>query len=183
MAKKAETQESTGVKAQLHLPDAASAVESAVMRALDYCAQMMSLTTSEMALEYVRHGDAAARSYLQFHIGRQVAEALGGLDENCKSAWLFEYDATQEDLSFGTRAQAVPIHLLVWTCRKTGALQSLVSALDRGLVQQYSRLIGPRSLGNVLDVQLVDDADVESRRGYGSLITSVHNRPLLIWER
>jgi hypothetical protein len=183
MAQPTEAQSTTGIKTSLHLPDAASAVENGLLRALDYCAQKMNLTSPEMALEYLRHGDAAARSYCQFSIARQVAEALGALDENVKSVWLFEYDATQDDLSLGARSQAVPIHLLAWTSRKTSALQSVVAALDRALTQQYSRLVGPRGLTQVLDVQLVDDADVESRRGYGSLLRSLHNRPLLIWER
>jgi hypothetical protein len=38
-------------------------------------------------------------------------------------------------------------------------------------------------LQHLLDVQVVDDAEVEKRVGYGGLLFSLHHRPLKIWER
>ena len=75
------------------------------------------------------------------------------------------------------------IHLIVWAQRKTGALNSLVAALDRALVQSYADLIGMRQLTHLLDVQVIDDADVENRVGYGAMLSSIHHRPIQVWER
>jgi hypothetical protein len=44
-------------------------------------------------------------------------------------------------------------------------------------------MIGPRRLGHVLDVQVIDDEDVESRRGIAALLFSLYNRPIRLWER
>jgi hypothetical protein len=44
-------------------------------------------------------------------------------------------------------------------------------------------MIGPRRLGHVLDVQVIDDSDVESRRGIAALVHSLYNRPIVLWER
>jgi hypothetical protein len=73
--------------------------------------------------------------------------------------------------------------LIVWAKRKTSALDSLVEALNRALVQRYAELIGPSQLAHLLDVQIVNDADVKNRVGYGALLSSLRNRPIKVWER
>jgi hypothetical protein len=44
-------------------------------------------------------------------------------------------------------------------------------------------LIDAPQLAHLLDVQVVEDIDVEERTGYGALLSSVHNRPIQVWER
>jgi hypothetical protein len=75
------------------------------------------------------------------------------------------------------------IHLLVWTQRKTAAFDSLVAALDRALAQAYSDTIGTRGVTTLLDVQVIDDADVKQRHGYGAFRAWVHLQPIQIWKR
>jgi hypothetical protein len=75
------------------------------------------------------------------------------------------------------------LHLIAWTQRKTVALNSLAEALDRALVQNYAELIEAPELAHLLDMQVVDDADVKNRVGYGTLFSSLHYRPIQIWER
>jgi len=62
-------------------------------------------------------------------------------------------------------------------------LNALVAALDRALIQDYAEMIGPRGLAHVLDVQVVDQSDVENRRGVAALLSSLYNRPVKLWER
>jgi hypothetical protein len=73
--------------------------------------------------------------------------------------------------------------MIVWTKRKTGALNSLVEALDRAFAQSYANLMGESRLAHILDVQVVDDVDVKNRTGYGALLSSVYHRPIQVWER
>ena len=77
----------------------------------------------------------------------------------------------------------MPVHLLVWAQPKTAALNGLVETWDRALAQGYAEMINGHRLANVLDVQVVDDADVEKRVGYGALLSSLHHRPIQVWER
>jgi hypothetical protein len=169
--------------APLHLPDASSALAGALEKALHSCARRMGLDGPEAALERVRQGDSVARDYCHFSLAKQVAQALGSLDENVESVSLYTYDATPEDLSFGTTSPTSLIHLLVLAGRKTGALTSLIAALDRALAQQYAALVGPRRLAHLLDVQVITQTEVEQRTGVAALLSSVHNRPIQIWEQ
>jgi hypothetical protein len=166
----------------LHLPDAASTVQGALARALDYCARKLNLSPQE-SLQRMREGDKTALTYGHYQLAQHMAQALGALDDNVRSVSLYEFEATPEDRAFGEHPESLPIHLLVRVDRKTSALSALVAALDRALAKEYAEMVGPRRLGHVLDVQVIDDDDVESRRGIAALLFSLYNRPLKLWER
>ena len=165
------------------LPDAASTMEGALVKALDFGARKLNLPNPQASLERVREADGKALEYCHYHLAQQVAEALGALDDHVQSVSLFDFEATPEDRALGENADSLPIHLLVWVDRKTSALNSLVAALDRALVKDYADMIGPRRLGHVLDVQVIDSADVASRRGIAALLYSLNNRPIRLWAR
>jgi hypothetical protein len=178
-----EIQDFASVTPPLHLPDAASTVQGALVKALDYCATRLHLASPQEGLERARHGDRRALEYCHYRLAQQVAEALGALDDNVRSVSLYEFEATPEDRAFGEVPESLPIHLLVWVDRKTSALNSLVAALDRALVKDYAEMIGPRRLRHVLDVQVIDDSDVQSRQGIVALLYSLYNRPIQLWQR
>jgi hypothetical protein len=67
--------------------------------------------------------------------------------------------------------------------RKTAALSTLAETLSRALAKQYAVMIGVPQPAHLLDVQVVDDADVEKRFGYAGLLSSLHHRPVEVWRR
>lgn len=168
---------------QWSLPDARSTAEAAISGAMEFCAQKMRLENSQAVLEYLMQRNAAACGYCQYSIAKQIGDSLGALDQNVKAVYILDYDATPQDICFASEKQTVLIHMIVQVERKTSALDSLVAALDHALVQVYGRLLGMEKLEHLLDVQVVDDADVEKRVGYGAMLTSLHQRPLQVWKR
>ena len=168
---------------QLHLPDADSTAEIALTEALGYCAQKMGLAGSQAVVDRLRQGEHSACKYCHYSIAKHVAGSIGALDENVKAVYVVDYDATPQDLCFREGPQGSQIHLIVWAERKTGALDSLVGALDRALVERYNDVMGTRQLAHLLDVQVVDDADVSNRVGYGAMLSSLHQRPIQVWKR
>ncbi|MFO7741295.1 MAG: hypothetical protein R6X31_03175 [Anaerolineae bacterium] len=164
-------------------PDASSAAKVVLDEGLAFCTRKAGLKDREKVMERLREGDPTVCRYCRYGLAKKVAESLGSLDDNVKSVYALDYDATPEDRSFSSEAQTSPIHLIVWVARKTTALEALVRALDRALVQEYANMIDAPQLAHLLDVQVVDDADVENRTGYGALLSSVHNRPIQVWER
>ncbi len=171
------------VEVELRLPDADSTAEIVLNQALDFCAQKMELAGRQAVVDRLREGDSDAYKYCHYSVGKHIADSLGALDRNVKAVYIADYDATPEDLCFGQGAPTSPIHLIVWVERKTRALDSLVEALDRALVKRYADIAGLDRLAYLLDVQVVDDTDVGNRIGYGALLTSLHNRPIKLWER
>lgn len=164
-------------------PDATSTAELVLDEALTFCARKAGLKDAQAVVERLRQGDSQVCHYCRYGLAKKLAESIGRLDDNIKAVYTLEYDATPEDRCFRNEACTSLIHLIVWVARKTDALTALVGALDRALVELYADLIDEAQLTHLLDVQVVDDADVEERVGYGALLSSIHNRPIRVWER
>jgi len=167
----------------LLLPDIASTAEVALTQALEFCAQKMGLDSPQVVVDRLRQGDSTAFGYWHYGLAEQVAEYLAAWNEDVKAVYIYDYGATPEDSCFGEMTPAEPVHLIVWAQRKTAALESLVAALDRALVQGCADLINRAKLMHLLDVQVVDDADAENRTGYGALLSSLYHPPIQVWKR
>jgi len=168
---------------QWSLPDAASTAEAVINAALEFCARKMRLESVQAVIEHLRRQNANACNYCQYSIAKQVGDSLGALDQNVKEVYILDYDATPQDICFAEGKASMLIHLIVWAERKTNALNSLASALDSALAQSFARLLDQGQLEHVLDVQVVDDADVANRIGYGAMFSSLHQRPIQVWKR
>ncbi|MBN1178112.1 MAG: hypothetical protein JXD18_02805 [Anaerolineae bacterium] len=167
---------------ELVLSDATGMAETAIEDALGSCAQKVGVDR-ETAVSRLREGDLSACSYFHYTLAGHAAEWLGAWDENVKAVYIYDYDATAEDVCFGKPGQQRMLHLLVWAHRKTQALAAISNALDRALVDGYVESVGARGVKHVLDVQAVDDDEVQNNIGCGALLHSLHTRPIRIWER
>jgi hypothetical protein len=165
------------------LADAAALAQAAMEQAVDFCAGKMALDGRAAVQAHLRQGDRVALGYLSYGLAERAAEWLGAWDHDVKAVYLFDCDATPDDVCFGEAKQPEHLHLIVWTMRKTGALSSMLEALDRGLAQAWAGLMGKSGLTTMLDAQVIDDDDVRNSLDCGALLSSLHTRPLRIWER
>jgi hypothetical protein len=163
--------------------DVVSMAETALTKALESLAQKMRLKNAQAVADRLRQRDHSAWSDFHYDLASQVAEQLGALDESVKAAYVDEYDVTPEDAFFGETARTTVIYLVVWVQRKTDALKSLATALDRALVQSYADLLGAPRLTHLLDVQVIDDADAKNPLGYGAWLFSDHFPLTEVWRR
>ena len=168
---------------ELLLPDASSTAESIVKEAVEFCAAKMRLGDYQMVVEKLGRGDKSATSYCHYSIAKQVGESLGALDPTVQAVYIVDYDATSDDICFGTDRGIEPVHVIIQVERKTKALEALVEALDRALVRTYANLLSLQDLEHILDAQLVDGEDIKKRVGYGAMLSSLYRKPLQVWER
>ncbi len=178
--KPSEVKGATGL--EFALPNAGSASDAILAAALGFCAQKMRLGSSDSALKLLKRGDRTARDYFHYGMAAQVAELLGGLDDEVQAVYLYDDEATPEDAAFGEAAPEL-IHLIVLTSRKTSALDSLLVGLGRAVAQSYGHLFDKPQLQHVLDMQVMDTAELEARVGLGALMSSLHHRPSRVWKR
>lgn len=164
------------------LSDATGVAEAALQQAIDFCAAKMRLDEQPAVVERLRQGDHTAYGYFCYSLAEQAADWLGTWDEDIKAVYLFDCDATPDDVCFGDKTQPSLLHLIVWTRRKTSALGSLVEALDRALVQGCADL-GLRQQKYWLDAHMVDDEEIQNSIGCGAMLSSVHTHPIRVWER
>lgn len=162
--------------------DVATTARVVLTQAIEYSGQKMRLGSCQAVIDCLREGQSAACGYCHYSVARQVAECLAALDANIRAVYMYDYDATPEDL-IGEAGRALPIHLIVWAERKTAALNAVVETWNRALAQCYAEMIGGHERAHVLDVQVVDSADVEKRIGYGALLSSLHHPAIQVWKR
>ena len=173
-----------GLVLPIELPDATWSTRTMLPEAMQFCAQKMGLYSLDAVADLLRQKDRTACEYCLYGVAKGVATSLGTMDEHIKAVYVLDYDATPEDLCFGELNQStLLVHLIVWTQRKTAALSSLVRTLDRALAQECADLFGGSQIKTVLDVQMIDDTDVETRTGHGALLQAIHHRPIRIWAR
>lgn len=163
--------------------DLAGATEAVLIEAIAFCAQKVQLDDPQAVLERLVDGDGQVCAYYNYSVAKQVAASLGALDENIRAAYMYDYDDPAEESPFGEVGRALPIHLVVWTQRKTAALNAVVETWDRALTQSYRERIGGHQPAHLLDVQVVDNTDVAKRLGYGAMLSSLHHPLTELWKR
>jgi hypothetical protein len=146
----------------LQRPDMTAVAERALTWALELCAKRMRLDGPQAAAHRVRQGDAVARMHCCSSIAKQVAASLGSSEQNVRAIYAPDYDGSFQDLCSGKGiADESMVHLLVWTQRRTPALDSLVTDWDRALARVCRDTFGTQERTPLLDVRVIADADVE----------------------
>ena len=165
------------------LPDVDGIVADVIAHALDYTAQKLGLRDRRAALARLAQGDHGACQFCTYSTVRHIAATIGAWDDHVRSVYVIDYDATPDDLCFPCDGRSLPVHVIVWTRRRTRALNALIDVLNRALTQQYRGLVDREDLEHVLDVQVIDDTDVQGKIGYGAMLASIHQRPIQVWSR
>jgi hypothetical protein len=165
------------------LPDVTRIAENALIQALEVCVKELDLDGIPALARRIKRGDTVACAYYRHGLAKQVAQSLGALEANVKGVYLLDEQMLLVGLASGDENQDAPrIRLLVWMEPVTSTFGPLVAALDRALVQGYLDVLGTEDVMTLLDVQVIDDADVQKLIGYGAFLVSVHQRLEQFWE-
>ena len=162
--------------------DPVSTVESVVTKALKTSANKMGLGDVKALIARMKEADSVAFNYYNYNIAKELGEILGFWDKNIRAVYAHDYDAaTPEEACFENTSPFSLVHMIIWAERKTKALNALVEAIDRAMVQHHRHMLGHINLEHVLDVQVIDDEDVRNRTGYGALLQSIYQPPIQVW--
>jgi hypothetical protein len=168
--------------------DILTATHTAMQEAIVFCAEKANLNGKKQVLEARQSGDCATCEYLRYGLAKNIAAYLGSMDNRAKASYI--YDDPDAALTWHDGVASRPnnspgIRMIVWVSRKSPALDSLLDTLTTAVEKELRQLPCPNAnaLCHTLDVLVVDDEEVERRTGYGSLINSVHLRPIEVWHR
>ena len=118
-------------------------------------------------------------------LSTKIAEMLAQNDERIQAVYQFG-----ESMNPGSESGEYPpidpcVHLLCLVEKSSAGLEAYIDGLDRALTKEMRDL--PAScyakLSSVLDICIVTEEDVENRKGYASLLKSLHAPPLCVWRR
>jgi hypothetical protein len=113
---------------------------------------------------------------------RQIGEYLGQVDGTVKA--VYRFGALPGSLASESDS-ATGIHFLVWAARRSAALTALADTLKAVLATSQRKLgcAKARPECYALDMEVVDDQDVQERRGLGLLVDRPSLRADLVWRR
>lgn len=163
-------------------------VDHMVTNALESCAQKLFDGEREQALEALTVNQVEACIAFSDNLVRQIATYLGSMDKMVKA--VFEYEPEYATIHPRAHVRSLSprqsgLNLIIWAKRKSAALKALIATLEAVLVesQQKIGLAREKTAFITLDVKIVDDQDVEERRGYGLIVSSQLVRSRRVWQR
>lgn len=165
-----------------------AAADEMVKKAIMYCADKKFGGNADETMLALRQGRCDICHALSDCLVREVSEYLGCMDKMVKAVYRFEpetFIARNERVFKSAAGQKAGINLIAWVNRKSHALSSLGSTLESTLTESR-RQLGCQNAGSacyVMDVQLVDDKDVQERRGYGVVINNMYLHATQVWSR
>lgn len=143
-------------------------------RVLEQCAR--SPVTKDGVLRRLRDGDPEMHSQFRYVLAKELSAYLGQLDAGFQSVYLYG-SAMGEAAS---RYSDIDVIVVVKAISDQTAC--LLARLDLSLVSQYRDLVGTRTLPqSLLDVRVIDGADLVERDGYGAVIEGLFTRPVCLW--
>ena len=159
-----------------------------VERAIEICADEHFAGDIRQLKQALLQGQSEHCRCVRDHLAMQISEYLGQVDKTVKAVYQYEpTDASQivQGENSAQSTEPIGINLVAWVERKSADLIALVDTLESVLT------VSQRKIGCVkasdkwcsLDVKMVDDQEVDSRRGYGLLVHNayLHSKP--VWLR
>lgn len=167
-----------------HNFDPTTTVESIVSEALENSASKMRVGNIKAFIDYLKQGNSTAYKYYNYSLAKELGRVLGSLNKNIRAVYTHDFDdfPSEEDFCFENPSIYCRVRMIVWSERKTKALESLVGLLDTAMVQLHWHMLDLTDQKSILDIQFVDDEDVKNRTGYAAQIHSVHHAPIRVWE-
>ena len=170
------------------LPMDQATADEMVGRAVTYCADKKFSGDTEQTLTALRRGRCDICTMLSECLVQQVSEYLGRMDRMVKAVYRLEQEnfVLKEEGGFkSTTGSRAGINLVSLVHRKTPALTALGNTLESALTESRKK-IGCQSASPacyMMEVQLVDDRDVQERRGYGVVVDSAYLHATQVWSR
>jgi hypothetical protein len=168
---------------QSQLDSPASAAGEILRFATRFCHSRMCQDRDPLTL--LKNNDPQAHDYFRHGLSLKLGEYLGAVDPTIKAVYTCNWDDTSEDAEPCPACVTTPVSVMIWTSRKTAALDSIVEELEGILTRGYAKLVAPRAekLTSLLDIHVVDDHDVVDRVSYAALLQSTSNRATKVWAR
>jgi hypothetical protein len=159
-----------------------------VDNAIDYCTQLNFPGNSQKTRHALRLGRCDICDYLCESLSKQIGKYLGMMDKTVKAVYKYNPE------SVGMRQRSSDktlihgkggINLIAWVERKSAALDALGSTLESVISTSWREIDCKNATPAcyTLDVQIVDNDDVTSRRGYGVIVNSMYVRSMQVWSR
>ncbi len=147
----------------------------------------LGLKESKQVIEALRKGDCYHCDTVRYNLARRIAEYLTTLDADMRAIYMYNPEYVSGDYE-SPRTPASPssaINLIAWTRTKHSVPADVIEALGVAFQDARADILCEKASGLCfsLNVAVVNDAEVRTRKGYAALIDSVSVRPTEVWAK
>jgi len=121
--------------------------------------------------------------YFKFGLAERIAKTLAAHDEHVQAIYYFDPNLSSDSETEAPAPLDPTVNLLVHVESKSAGHVSFIAALDKALTQQARELPSPiySSLVSILNPILITAKDVDQKRGYAALLSSLYLKPRRVW--
>jgi len=156
-------------------------------RAIAESAPQLGLKGSAQVVERLRRGYCQSCETLRFNLARQVADYVALVDPDMRALYLYdpEYASGDYECAKSASSPSSGIHLIAWTRAKKSIPSDMLQELRAAFQDARADILCPDASGLCysLNVAVVNDAEVRTRKGYAAMIDSTSIRPTQVWAR
>ena len=147
-------------------------------RALDFCGAKIKTDRSEV-IRLLQRGNKAAHSNFRYGLAKKIGEYLGSFSNNLSEIYIHGSAAKNSS------GPGSDIDIILLLENKLDPFQLLLFKLNDEVEFYYNELMQSNyfkgDFSPFLDIKLVDREEIELNRGFGTVINSLHYRPIKIW--
>jgi len=151
-------------------------------KALRFAQMKLPLIQQDQKLDDLFH---QCHFYTDFKHGLidSICRTIREFDENAIESYCFDQDANPDCQSGDDVSLDRTINIILVVESKTAGLQAFITSLDRALTQVLKEFPIPdiASYDSLLNIIPVTQQDIEKRRGYAALLSSVYVPALKVW--
>ena len=121
--------------------------------------------------------------HFKYGLAERIANTLAAHDEHVQAIYYFDPNLNSDSEIETYAPLDASVNLLVQVETKSAALESFIAALDQALTLEARKLPSPlyAQLVSILNAILVTEEDVDQRRGYAILLSSMYLKPRQVW--
>jgi hypothetical protein len=163
-------------------------IDEMIERAISIYADVYFDGDHQQMKQALEQGECQYCILVRTYLVSQVSQYLAQMDPTIQAVYKLEPSSanqiTQGDAKLQTTS-GVGIQLVVWATQISQPLVDLVKSLNDALATSLQTLScpGPLPACSTINIEIVDDAQVRSQRGYGLMVPNayIHSKP--IWEK
>ncbi len=154
-------------------------VNRAVNGAVEFTAQKLRCADAGRAVERLCEGDEWALGYFAYACARNLAAEVAALDRNIGEAYALGLGGDDAE------PVSLPVVLVLVAARRTAALESVLGRVAAALpacLAKGAGIPGEKAAG-FMDVQVIEEEDINAKKGLGAAVRSVWAPALRVWRR
>ena len=156
-------------------------------RAILQTAPQLGLKGSAKVVESLQRGYCQSCETLRFNLARQVADYIAEVDPGLRALYLYdpEYASGEYECATTASSPSAGIHLIAWTRAKKSISADMLQELRTAFQDARTAILCQDASGLCfsLNVAVVNDVEVRTRKGYAAIIDSTSIRPTQVWAK